>query len=372
MKKRKKRIIAAFLIAAMTTTILSVNISAKSLTETTISAEYAANLLSAPKNLSATEDNPPFLTWGKVKGADRYRVYFYNEETEEFEKYKDVTKTECEIDSVAPGEEGRFRVAALVKKDGKYTVQEKSKSITIKCDRLSAPKNLKSSKTKTSVTLTWDEVSNADAYRVFQYNSKSKKYEKVKDVKKTECEIDGLSSGTKYQFKVAALVRSENGTYVVQEKSEKKTVTTKSSSNNSSKTSKAEIGAGGYPEFTLPSYGAKKSDVLEMFGKENLKKGSTDNLGTTYSGYCSFENEIAEMHVTFDKYDRVSGWGLGFLNTTSNDFYAIVDAWSETFGEPTNSDVFERYWHISSNVSVLISYTPKSDLTLIVAAYRYG
>lgn len=376
MKNTKKRILSALLAAVMAAAALPVTAMAESLSETAISAEYAAALLSAPQNVSATEDYPSFLTWGKVKDADGYRVYIYNEESEEFEKYRDVTKTECEIDSMVPGEAKRFRVAALVKKDGKYLVQEKSKSITIECEKLSAPKNLKSTKTKTSVTLTWDEVSGADSYRVFQYNSKTEKYEKLKDVKKTECEIDGLSSGTKYRFRVAALVKSEDGTYVVQKKSDSKTVTTKSSSSSSSKesskTSKIETGAGGYPVFNPPMYGDTKSDVFKMVGKENLKKGSTGSVGTTYSGYCSFGGEVARMHFTFDKKDRVAGWGLAILDSTSDDFYEMVDLWSEKFGNPTSSDVFERYWNISNEVIMSISYSLKSESVLLTTLYRYG
>lgn len=375
MKNTKKRILSAFLAAAMTAAALPVTAAAESLTETVISAEYAATLLSAPKNVSATEDYPSFLTWGKVKGADRYRVYIYNEETEEFEKYKDVTKAECEIDSMVPGETKRFRVAALVKKDEKYLVQEKSKSITVECEKLSAPKNLKSTKTKTSVTLTWDEVSGADSYRVYQYNSKTEKYEKVKDVKKTECEIDGLSSGKKYRFNVAALVKSEDGSYVVQKKSESKSVTTKSSSSSTSKsseTSKIETGAGGYPVFNPPMYGDTKSDVFKMVGKENLKKGSTSSTDTTYSGYCSFGGEVARMHFTFDNKDRVVGWGLSILDSTSDDFYTLVDLWSEKFGKPTDSDVFERIWKVSNEVIMSISYSTDSDSILLVTLYRYG
>ncbi len=69
--------------------------------------------------------------------------------------------------------------------------------------------NLKASKTtKNSVTLSWDEVNGASAYRVYKYNEKTKKYEKYKDVTSTTCKVTGLSSKTKYKFRVTALKKS--------------------------------------------------------------------------------------------------------------------------------------------------------------------
>ncbi|MDE6599128.1 MAG: fibronectin type III domain-containing protein, partial [Oscillospiraceae bacterium] len=65
-------------------------------------------------------------------------------------------------------------------------------------DENDTPTNFKSSKTATAITLSWDEVDGADAYRVYMYNSASGKYEKYKNVKKNSCKITGLSKGTKY------------------------------------------------------------------------------------------------------------------------------------------------------------------------------
>lgn len=85
----------------------------------------------------------------------------------------------------------------------KYKIVSSSSSDTKKLS------NLKASKTaKNSVTLSWDEENGASAYRVYKYNAKTKKYEKYKDVTSTTCKVTGLSSKTKYKFKVTALKKS--------------------------------------------------------------------------------------------------------------------------------------------------------------------
>lgn len=94
-------------------------------------------------------------------------------------------------------------------------------------DELAAPTGIKSSKTRNSVTLTWNSISGADAYRVYIYDSSKGKYIKYKDVSGTKCTISGLASGTTYKFKVAAL-EEVNGKYKAGKSSKPISVKTKS------------------------------------------------------------------------------------------------------------------------------------------------
>ena len=83
--------------------------------------------------------------------------------------------------------------------------------------KLGAPENIAASVSGTTVKLKWDKVKGADAYRVFRYNSKTRKYESVKTSAKNSASIKGLAAGT-HKFRVAALVK-KNGKYSVQTKS---------------------------------------------------------------------------------------------------------------------------------------------------------
>ena len=95
---------------------------------------YAAEKLAAPANFKAAETTKTTvrLTWSKVKGADAYRVYMYNSESDEYEIYKTVTGTSCEVKFLTAGHKYKFKVAALKKNGKKYSVQTKSSPLTVK------------------------------------------------------------------------------------------------------------------------------------------------------------------------------------------------------------------------------------------------
>ena len=105
----------------------------------------------------------------------------------------------------------------------KYTYASSSDS---SADGLAAPTDIKASKTSSKITLSWEAVSGADAYRVYMYNDETDKYEKYKDVSGTKCTVSGLKSGASYKFKVAALKKS-NGKYKAGKQSKAVSVKTK-------------------------------------------------------------------------------------------------------------------------------------------------
>ncbi len=98
---------------------------------------------------------------------------------------------------------GRYTVTVTFK--GKYTGAKKL-YFTI------APKatsKITATQTTTTVTLKWNKVTGADGYRVYKYNSKTKKYEKLKDVTKTTLKISKLKAGTIYKYKVRAYTKDD-------------------------------------------------------------------------------------------------------------------------------------------------------------------
>ena len=92
--------------------------------------------------------------------------------------------------------------------------------------KLKAPTGFKVTKTQTKITLKWDEVKGADAYRVYLYNEKTGKYETYKTVYTGVCNITDLKKGTKYKFKVTTLIKNSDGKYVAQTSSKAMSATT--------------------------------------------------------------------------------------------------------------------------------------------------
>lgn len=92
--------------------------------------------------------------------------------------------------------------------------------------KLPAPTGIKTQKTAITITLSWNAVSGADAYRISLYNKKAGKYEKYKTVSGTKCTISALKSNTKYKIKITSLSKQSDGKYKAG-KSKTVSVTTK-------------------------------------------------------------------------------------------------------------------------------------------------
>ncbi len=91
---------------------------------------------------------------------------------------------------------------ALVGRIVYYKQPSKAEKITVgKVGKLSC------TQTSSTITLKWKKADSADGYRVYKYNDKTKKYEKLKDVTCTSLKISKLKSGTVYKFKVRAFAR---------------------------------------------------------------------------------------------------------------------------------------------------------------------
>ena len=90
-------------------------------------------------------------------------------------------------------------------------IKYKSKATQSVSDLLDAPANIDATKTKNTITLVWDDVKGAAAYRVYKYNEKTGKYEKYSNVSSSTCKVKGLSPNTTYKFKVVALKKADKG-----------------------------------------------------------------------------------------------------------------------------------------------------------------
>ncbi|MEE1320972.1 MAG: bacterial Ig-like domain-containing protein [Acutalibacteraceae bacterium] len=102
---------------------------------------------------------------------------------------------------------GKYTVTITFK--GKYTGTKKL-YFTI------APKatsKITASQTITTITLKWSKVTGADGYRVYKYNSKTKKYEYYKSTTSTSLKISKLKEGTAYKYKVRAYTKDDGTIY---------------------------------------------------------------------------------------------------------------------------------------------------------------
>lgn len=105
---------------------------------------------------------------------------------------------------------GSTRITVTTK-DGKKTAE-----CTIKVQIVKKPVKVTGTKvsktTKTTLAVSWNKVKGADSYKVYIYKS-NKKWKDFETTKKTSITLKGLSAGTKYTVKVAAVNKGGRGAY---------------------------------------------------------------------------------------------------------------------------------------------------------------
>ncbi|MGO5358298.1 GH25 family lysozyme [Anaerofustis sp. LCP19S3_F7] len=82
---------------------------------------------------------------------------------------------------------------------------------------ISTPKLTFYSSSDNAIKVTWNKVSNATGYRVYRYNSKTKKYDILKDITSgstTSYTDSKLSSGTTYIYKIRSFYTDKSGSRV--------------------------------------------------------------------------------------------------------------------------------------------------------------
>lgn len=156
------------------------------------------------------------LSWKKVSGASGYRIYKYNTSSKAYEKVTTISKgstVSYKITGLTAATEYQFKVRAYKKTDT-GTLWGSSSSAYKDCTKPAQTKNLKAVTKSSAVTLTWSKVASAGGYRIYRYNSKTKKYEKIATVKGNKTfsyKNTKLKKGSTMKYKVRAY-KTYNGT----------------------------------------------------------------------------------------------------------------------------------------------------------------
>ena len=144
------------------------------------------------------------LTWGKVPYAKSYTVTSIDSG-----KKVTVTNTNYSATGLSAGKEYKFSVQA-VGTDGKATAAKEITAYTVPAAVSSS--KLKATPSVSSVKLSWSAVSGATHYKVEKYASG--KWSTVSTVTGTSLTVSGLSGYTSYKFRVTALKKLPDGTYL--------------------------------------------------------------------------------------------------------------------------------------------------------------
>ena len=176
-----------------------------------MSGYVAAAKLGKVKNLKVKETTSSTVTlsWSKVSGAKSYRIYKYDSKEDEWVYVKKTSKTSTKITGLSSAKTYKFRVRVYNDKNNKGSYSSSVKAVT-------EPKKVSSlsytNLSTTSATLKWSKVTRATGYRVYQYDSAAKKWNRIKETSSTSLAVTGLRPGEAYKYKVRAYYKSGDTT----------------------------------------------------------------------------------------------------------------------------------------------------------------
>ena len=127
-----------------------------------------------------------------------------------------VTVKDVNGQVLTPEKDYKVKYDSSRKKPGEYSVKvsfmgnyEGEKTLTFKIcpDKTS---KVTATQTTDSITLQWNKVKYATGYRVFLYNTKTGKFEKIKTLTSNKYTIKKLKAGTTYKFAVKAYTKTDS------------------------------------------------------------------------------------------------------------------------------------------------------------------
>ena len=262
------------------------------------------------------------LAWDSVNGADGYRIYRYNSDSDSYEELDTVgaDRTSYEVTGLASACEYRFKIRASKTMNantywGEYSEKVVAVTKPDKVAELSA-RTLGASE----IELTWKKSSHVTGYQIYRLDGQTGKYVKIATVEEsmpasyTDCK---LSAATEYSYKVRAYKNFEGTNYYGSFSNVKSQVTKpdkvqrlKASTKASAVTLKwaASENVTGYQIYRLNTKTKKYEKIATINGADkityknkSLKKGKTYRYkiraykkynGTTYYGGFSSVSRI--------------------------------------------------------------------------------
>ena len=188
-----------------TYTVRCINSSATKFTSGYDSKGKTVKYISAPKITKAESVNGGVkISWSKVKGAVKYRVYYKG--SKGWTRLADTTSTSYTDSKVSSGKTYTYTVRCINSSATKFTSGYDSKGKTVKY--ISAPKITKAESVDGGVKISWNKSNGAEKYRVYYKGSKG--WTRLADTTSTSYTDNKVSSGKTYTYTVRCINSSAN------------------------------------------------------------------------------------------------------------------------------------------------------------------
>ena len=200
---KSKRIMPLLLSAIMTVgtaTAVPFTASAVEMNAPVVSAQSAKTSLATPKISKAESINGGVkISWGKVNGAEKYRVYYKG--SKGWTRMVDTTSTSYIDKDVSSGKNYTYTVRCINSSATKFTSGYNGKGKSIKY--IAAPEISKLESVNGGVKISWNKSNGAEKYRIYYKGSKG--WTRMVDTTSTSYIDKDVSSGKNYTYTVRCI-----------------------------------------------------------------------------------------------------------------------------------------------------------------------
>ena len=141
------------------------------------------------------------VTWGKVSGAAKYRLFYKKDG--KWKALKDTTGTSATITGGTLGKTYTYTVRCITSDGKSFTSDYNKTGKSVKIPKLATPQITSVKADGGTVTVTWGKVSGAAKYRLFY--KKDGKWKALKDTTGTSATITGGTFGKTYTYTVRCI-----------------------------------------------------------------------------------------------------------------------------------------------------------------------
>ena len=195
--KRIVSLLVSVIMAVGTVTAVPFTASASELNAPIVSAKSS---LATPKITKAESvNNGVKISWRRVNGAARYRVYYKG--SKGWTRLADTTSTAYTDKAVSSGKNYTYTVRCLSADAKRFTSGYDSKGKSVKY--ISTPKITKAESVNGGVKISWNKSNGAEKYRVYYKGSKG--WTRLADTTSTSYTDSKVSSGKTYTYTVRCI-----------------------------------------------------------------------------------------------------------------------------------------------------------------------
>ncbi|MDE5966992.1 MAG: fibronectin type III domain-containing protein [Lachnospiraceae bacterium] len=162
----------------------------------------------APKSFAASKTTPTKITlsWNNAGTVTGYEIFRYNKKTKKYEKIKTIREsvTTSYTNKGLDKNTGYSYQIRAFRQLGDTVYYGAFSAVSYAATSPTKVTALKAEAKKTSIKLRWKKVAGATGYTVYRYNTKTKKYTKIKTLKTNSYTVKNLKKNTSYTYKVVA------------------------------------------------------------------------------------------------------------------------------------------------------------------------